>query len=53
MTSAADFFSSGCSSTGIPRPSSITVTESSSWIDMVTLVQWPANASSIELSTAS
>ncbi|CSI64672.1 Uncharacterised protein [Vibrio cholerae] len=32
MTSAADTFSSGCISVGIPRPSSLTDTELSSWM---------------------
>jgi hypothetical protein len=39
--------------TGMPRPSSTTVTELSGWIVTSTRVQWPASASSTELSTTS
>jgi hypothetical protein len=46
-------FSTGWTSTGIPRPSSTTVTESPSWIVTSTTEQYPAMASSIELSTTS
>ena len=46
-------FSVGWMSTGMPRPSSTTVTESFSWIVTSTLVQYPAMASSMELSTTS
>ena len=53
ITSAADLPSSGCISTGIPRPSSVTVTDSSAWMVTVMLVQKPARASSMELSTTS
>ena len=52
-TSAAGRFSSGCSSTGIPRPSSTTVTLLSGWSVTSILSQWPARASSTELSTTS
>ena len=40
-------------STGIPRPSSSTVTDPSSLIETLTALQCPANASSIELSITS
>ena len=40
-------------STGMPRPLSSTVTESSELIVTVTSDAWPAIASSIELSTTS
>src|SRR5690606_29149715 len=52
-TSSADFFFSGCISTGIPRPLSSTVTELSSWIVTTIRLQTPASASSMELSTTS
>ena len=52
-TSAAGRFSSGCSSTGMPRPSSVTVTLLSGWIVISISSQWPARASSTELSTTS
>ena len=51
-TSAADRFSFVIS-TGIPRPLSLTVMELSRWIVTSTVSQYPANASSIELSTTS
>ena len=40
-------------STGMPLPSSVTDMELSSWITTSILEQWPAKASSIELSTTS
>ena len=40
-------------STGMPRPSSTTVTELSGWIVTETASQLPASASSTELSTTS
>ena len=43
----------GCFSTGMPRPSSTTVTLLSGCRVTVTLVAWPAIASSTELSTTS
>ena len=46
-------FSVGCMSTGIPRPLSTTVTPSSSWMMTLMVSQWPARASSMELSTTS
>ena len=52
-TSAADFPSSGMMSTGIPRPLSSTVIESSAWMATVMVSQYPAIASSIALSTTS
>ena len=42
-----------CIPTGMPRPSSTTVTELSGWIETSTREQWPASASSTELSTTS
>jgi hypothetical protein len=52
-TSAAGFPSSGMRSTGIPRPLSSTVTELSAWMTTETVSQYPAIASSMELSTTS
>ena len=52
-TSAADMSYCSCLPTGIPRPSSLTETEPSSWIVMSIVVAWPACASSTELSTTS
>ncbi len=52
-TSAADFFSFECMATGMPRPSSRTVTESSTWMKTSMSLQTPAKASSMELSTTS
>ena len=52
-TSKADFPSFSWRSTGIPRPSSVTVIELSSFIITSILLQCPARASSIELSTTS
>ena len=46
-------FSVGCMSTGMPRPLSTTVTELSAWIVTNTVSQYPASASSMELSTTS
>jgi hypothetical protein len=46
-------FSVGWISTGMPRPSSSTVTELSSWMVTLTSLQKPAMASSMELSTTS
>ena len=43
----------GWMSTGIPRPSSQTVTLESGWMVTRTLAQKPASASSTELSTTS
>ena len=51
--SAADFFSPLCISTGIPLPSSLTVMVPSELIFTLIFLQWPASASSIELSTTS
>ena len=53
MTSAADFFSPLCISTGMPLPSSDTVIVPSELISTFTFLQYPASASSIELSTTS
>ena len=53
MTSAADFFSPLCMSTGIPLPSSSTVTELFLCIVTVIFLQKPTIASSMELSTTS
>ena len=52
-TSAADFPSFSCMSVGMPRPLSTTVTLLSTWIVTSILLQKPACASSIELSTTS
>jgi hypothetical protein len=52
-TSRADFFICGCMPTGMPRPSSWTVTLESSWMMMSMREQTPASASSTELSTTS
>ncbi len=43
----------GCGPTGIPRPLSSTVTESSAWTMTEIVSQYPAWASSIALSTSS
>ena len=51
--SAADFFSPLCISTGIPLPSSFTVIVPFELIFTFIFLQYPANASSIELSTTS
>ena len=51
--SAADFLSPLCMSTGIPLPSSLTVIVPSELIFTWIFLQWPASASSIELSTTS
>ena len=51
--SAADFFSPLCMSTGIPLPSSLTVIVPSELILTFIFLQWPASASSMELSTTS
>ena len=40
-------------STGMPRPLSDTVIELSAWMVTLIVSQWPASASSIELSTTS
>src|SRR3990167_799621 len=40
-------------STGMPRPLSLTLMDSSGWMVMVMSLQCPASASSIELSTTS
>src|SRR5258706_11538095 len=53
MTSAAERPSSGWISTGMPRPLSETVTDSSAWMVTTMRSQWPARDSSIELSTTS
>ncbi len=53
ITSAADRPSSGWISTGIPRPLSVTVTDSSAWMVTVMRSQWPARDSSMALSTTS
>ena len=53
MTSAAARPLSLCSSTGMPRPLSATVTVWSAWTVTVIRSQWPPWASSIELSTTS
>ena len=52
-TSAAGRFSCGCSSTGMPRPLSMTVTELSMWIVTLIWLQNPARDSSMVLSTTS
>ena len=53
MTTSAAVLPLACMSTGIPRPSSITVTELSIWMVTLTCVQKPTSASSTELSTTS
>ena len=53
ITSAADFFSPLCISTGIPLPSSLTVTVPFEFIFTKIFLQYPAKASSIELSITS
>ena len=53
ITSAADFFSPLWISTGIPLPSSFTVIVPSWLISISIFWQYPARASSIELSTTS
>ncbi len=53
MTSSADRFSTGCSSTGIPRPLSMTRTPPSASRVTSTALAYPASASSTELSTTS
>ncbi len=52
-TSTAGRFSLGCMSTGMPRPLSDTVTELSMCRVTRMRVQYPAMASSMELSTTS
>ena len=52
ITSAAEMPSS-CISTGMPRPSSVTVTVPSPFRVTAIAEQWPASASSIALSTTS
>ena len=52
-TSTAGLPSFSIVSTGMPRPSSATVTELSGWIVTETSEQKPASASSTELSTNS
>jgi len=52
-TSTPGFFSVLCRSTGMPRPLSTTVIELSAWIVTSMRVQYPASASSTELSTTS
>ena len=52
-TSTAGLPSFSIVATGMPRPSSVTVIELSGWMTTVTLSQWPASASSTELSTTS
>ena len=53
MTSAALTPSSGCSSVGMPRPLSKTVTEPSAFSVTRMVSQWPASDSSMALSTTS
>ena len=53
MTSAAEMPSPLWMSTGMPRPSSRTVTEVSGLSTTSTAVAWPASASSMALSTTS
>jgi hypothetical protein len=53
MTSAADLPYLSIFPTGSPRPSSVTETELSAWTVMKISVQYPARASSMELSTIS
>ncbi len=53
ITCAAETFSSSCSPTGIPRPLSFTVTEPSAFNITSMRSQYPANDSSIALSTTS
>ena len=52
-TSTPGIFNSGCKSTGIPLPLSVTVREPSWWIITFIKLQKPARASSIELSRTS
>jgi hypothetical protein len=52
-TSTAGFFSSGCMSTGMPRPSSSTSTEPSLRTVIEIFLPKPASASSTALSIAS
>jgi hypothetical protein len=52
-TSTAGFFSTGCRSTGTPRPSSATSTEPSLNTDTEIRLPKPASASSTALSIAS
>ena len=51
--SSVDFLVCGWTSTGIPRPSSVTAIMPSGSSSMTTLVAWPAMASSTELSATS
>ena len=53
MTSAAEMPSSVWIPVGMPRPLSVTLTEPSALSVTVTLVAWPARASSMALSTTS
>ena len=53
ITSIVDLPILGCIPTGIPLPSSVTVIELSSLIQTSIFLQYPANASSILLSTIS
>ena len=53
MSSTPGMPSSGWTSTGMPRPSSVTVSESSVWATTDTWVACPAIASSTLLSTTS
>ena len=53
ITSVADIFSVLCISTGIPLPLSDTLTELFLLIFTIIVLQKPAKASSIELSTTS
>ena len=53
MTSAAERPSSGWISVGTPRPLSVTLIELSVWMTTFISLQYPANASSIALSTTS
>ena len=52
-TSTVDLCSVGCSSTGMPRPSSLTRTAPSAWMVTSMRLAYPARASSTELSTTS
>ena len=53
MTTSAALTPLECMPTGMPRPLSSTVTESSARMTTVIVSQWPARCSSTALSTAS
>ena len=52
-TSSVEIFFTGCGPTGIPRPSSDTEQDPSALSVIMMFLQYPASASSIELSTTS